>query len=560
MSRTNLLLDADVRTLDAAGTRAEAVAWRDGRILAVGAREEVARAAGPGADRWDAGGATVVPGFIDAHHHPGLVALWGGAVRLVPPAVRDVASLQAALAAAVAASPGSAGWLLATDWNEQLLAERRPPTRAELDEAVPDRPLLAMHYTCHRALANSRALEAAGIGRHTPDPAGGAISRGRGGVPDGLLLERGMSRVEALARASLATRDAEGFFDRLARHHRALAAAGITRVVDATVPPELAALYREAARRGGLLVPTVMMPVSASGFLEEPWDALEGEATGVEDGPLAVGPLKLVFDGAPACAMCLGWWQAFGLLVRTWALSLRRWSLDPVRTALSVRPRVGADLRLRTGITIYPRAAAEHIVGAAVDRGFAVAIHAIGNEAIDTALAAYATVGSRLDRAGVPRLEHAAFANRELAARMADLGVAAVSQPHFVSLPSFDHAASVPGLRFLAHRWLLDAGVEVAGSSDHPVAGFGPLDGIRSAVSRRSTSGRVYEADQRVGLDEALAMYTRTAAKVCGCLDRCGTLEVGKRADLVVLDGALPEARVRATVIGGEVAFLAPGA
>src|SRR5437868_2071216 len=117
---------------------------------------------------------------------------------------------------------------------------------------------MAMHYSCHRALANSAALTAAGIDKHTPDPSGGVISRGRSGVPDGLLVERGMSRVESLARANLVARDAEGFLARLARHHRALAAAGITRVVDATVPADLAALYREASRRGLLTVPTVM--------------------------------------------------------------------------------------------------------------------------------------------------------------------------------------------------------------------------------------------------------------------------------------------------------------
>ncbi|HWL88508.1 MAG TPA: amidohydrolase family protein [Polyangiaceae bacterium] len=119
----------------------------------------------------------------------------------------------------------------------------------------------------------------------------------------------------------------------------------------------------------------------------------------------------------------------------------------------------------------------------------------------------------------------------------------------------------IPGLRILPFRSLLDAQVKLAGSSDFPVAGFDPLDGIRAAVTRRTGRGRVHDAEQCISLEEALTMYTRTAAEVAGCLDRCGTLEPGKRADIVVLDGQLAAgerlktARVRATVIGGELAF-----
>jgi predicted amidohydrolase YtcJ len=561
MSIARIVFNADVRTMTPAGTLADAVAWRGERLLAVGNRDDVERAAGPGAEAWDAGGATVLPGFIDAHHHPSIIALYGGLVRLTPPAVTDVASLLRTLSAASKGLP-EGQWLVATEWDDALLTERRAPTRAELDGAVGDRPLLAIHYSCHRAVANSRALELAGIGKHTADPSGGFISRGAGGLPDGLLLERGMSRVETLARASLVAGDAEGFLERLGQHHGAMAALGITRVVDATVPGDLATLYREAARRGLLTVPTVMFPVSTSGYLETPWDALEGPVSGTEEGPLTVGPLKLVFDGAPACAMCLSWWQTAGSSVSTWAMALRQRSLDPLRTVMALKPRLGRSVR--SGISIYRRDEAREIVRAAADRGFALATHAIGNDAIDVALSAYEAAGASLGKAGLPRIEHATFLDREAVARIAGLGVAIVTQPHFMSLPAYDSAPGIPGLRNAPLRWLLDAGVKVAGSSDAPVAGFDPLDGVRAAVSRRTSSGRIYDPEQRIELHEALAMYTRAAAEACACLDRCGTLEAGKRADIVVLDGALSpgqqldSARVRSTIIGGELAFGRP--
>lgn len=553
-----VIVGADVRTEDARARRAEALAWRDGEILAVGTREEVLRAAGSESFVHDARGATVVPGFVDAHHHPGIAALYGGQLRLAGPDVTDIAALQAKLAAASRALPPGR-WLVATEWDEAALRERRHPTRAELDDAVPDRPLFAMHYTCHRAVANGRALALAGIDAGTADPAGGAIGRGRRGEPDGLLIERGMSRVEALARASLVARDAEGFFERLSAHHAALLAEGITRVVDATVPGDVITLYREAARRGLVRVPTVMMPVSTTGYLETPWEALDGPVTGTEEGPLTFGPVKLVFDGAPVCSMCLSPWQSFAVFLRTVAISLRQRSLDAVRATLSVRPSLGRDGKLRSGISIYRRGDADTLLRAAAERGFGVATHAIGNEAIDVALSAYEAVGAQLGGAAIPRIEHATFLGPELARRIAGGGFAVVTQPHLVTLPAVASAPRVPGIGYLPLRLLLDAGVRLAASSDYPVAGFSPLDGIRSAVTRLTSRGEPHDPDQRVTVDEALTMYTRTAADVSGCLDRCGTLEVGKRADVVILSGPLStqadleRVKVRATVLGGEV-------
>jgi len=451
------------------------------------------------------------------------------------------------------------------EWDEALLDERRPPTRAELDEAVPDRPLFALHYTAHRALANGRALELAGIDRHTADPSGGAIQRGPRDVPTGLLIERGMSRVEALARQSLMAVDREGFFERLAEHYRELLAVGITCVGDTAVPVDMLALYREAAERGLVTVPTLAFPVSATGYLEEPWDALEASPTGTEEGPLAIGPVKLVLDGAPGCSMCLRLGQSLRVLARTAALSVRTRSLDPVRTSLSIEPRLARDGRVRSGIAIYRPEEAARVVRSATERGFAVATHAIGNQAIEVALSAYEDAGAGLHRAGTARIEHGTFASRELVSRMRDSGAAVVVQPYLVSLPAYQAAASIPDLPFSPVRWMLDAGIPVAGSSDYPVAGFDPLDGIRAAVSRRTADGRVHEPEQRVALDEAIRMYTRTAAEACGRAGRTGSLEVGKRADVVILNGPLrghPDletARVQTTVVGGVVHALAGG-
>jgi hypothetical protein len=249
--------------------------------------------------------------------------------------------------------------------------------------------------------------------------------------------------------------------------------------------------------------------------------------------------------------------------VNTLALSVSQRSFDAFRATMSVKPRLGA--KIRSGIAIYRQEEAMAVVSAVLERGFSVATHAIGNDAVRVALDAYEAVGSHLHDHGVSRIEHATFLDRALVERIAGMGVAIVTQPHLVTLPTYASAPSVPGVRNLPHRWLLDAGATVSASSDFPVAGFDPLDGIRSAVTRRTTRGIAHEPDQSMTLDEALAAYTRVAAEVVGIGDSTGTLETGKRADLVVLDEVLSDetldaARVRATVLGGETVYGTLGA
>lgn len=552
------IVGARVHCMDERGTVAEAIAVRGDTVAAVGDRESVLCAVGgasSGASVIDAEGALVLPGFIDAHHHVTLSALYGGLLRLAPPAVRDIASLQAVLEqASQKLAPGR--WLVAMDWDEQLLAERRAPTRVELDDAVGDRPVLAIHNTCHRAVANSRALEMAGIGRDSVDPPGGAIGRDRKGIPNGLLIERGMSRVESMARRDLAKHDAETFLEKMAAHYRALVRAGITRVVDMSVPIDLLPLFQECVRRDHVLVPTIVCPVSSTGYLEEPWDLLEGPRTGEQFGPITIGPAKLAFDGVPGCSMCLGWGQFLAVAARTCLLAIQRGSLDPLRLASATRPRLGR--KVLTGIAIYQSEAAERVIGALVERGFAVATHAVGNRAVDVVLGAYAAHGASVHAAGTARIEHACYVDRAAIPRIADSGAAVVVQPTMFSMSMFGNAPRIPGLPCFPLRTLLDAKLLVAGSSDYPVVHFDPLDGVRSAVTRRNLHGVVCDPTEQISVDEAIALYTRSAAAVCGCLDETGTLEAGKRADIVVLDGSLEQLetlRVRRTIVGGKQLF-----
>jgi predicted amidohydrolase YtcJ len=196
-----------------------------------------------------------------------------------------------------------------------------------------------------------------------------------------------------------------------------------------------------------------------------------------------------------------------------------------------------------------------------------VAQHAIGNEAIDMAVTALEHAGGPLhDLPGVPRLEHVTFGEPELTRRIADVGATAVVQPYFLYDMVGDYTALTPPpdpITVIPLRSLLDAGVELAGSSDHPVSGYDVLAAVEAATRRRTRHGRVIDPAEAITAEEALRAYTLGAARALGVDGETGSLEPGKRADVVVLSGdprrtATPsELRVTRTYVGGELAYAA---
>ncbi len=532
---------------------AEAVAFDRTGIVAVGAREDVLAAAGKGAEITRLHGEAVVPGFIDAHHHMSIAVFYEGCVDLG--GARSIEDILARLREeARRTTPGE--WILGFNYDDALLEEHRHPTREELDAASAEHPIVLCHYSFHEGVASSRALALASIDGSTPSPTGGEIVR-RHGVPTGHLVELAMTRVEAMARESRAVRDTEQYLARLARYQDRLFATGITRIVDAMVPPSFEALYRRAKAEGHLRVPVTMLPGSGDGILARPFDRIgEGSRTGEGDDTLRTGPLKLAFDGANRCAMCM----SLGRALRTGLRTLASLSIAGLRASRSAAPRFERDATVRTGILYYDVAGVRAIAKKAHAAGLGLAIHAIGNEAIDQAIYAH-RVASPIGP-WPSRIEHGSFLSQEQVRRIADAGIAIVTQPPFLLLPAVEEATIPSGLKYVRMRSLRDASVCVAASSDAPVTTFDVLAGIRAAVGRRRRNGRVLHEEEAVSVHDALAMYTRDAANASGCLDVAGTIERGKRADLVVLseDPCAPGARleqvtVRRTVLAGETVF-----
>ena len=556
-----VLTNAVVHTMVDGARPADAIAWRDGKVLAVGDERVVREMAGPNAHAIDMAGRTVTPGFVDAHHHFTAAVVGASAIDFTGQSPLTIADMVVQIREASTELPADA-WVLAAGYDEHALEDRRHPTRDDLDAADIPNPILLMHYSHHEGIVCSRGLARLGIDRHTSPPKGGIIVKDSRGEPNGRLVETAVSRARQLAEDSLLARDELGVLLRMGAYQDRLFEKGITRICDPTVPLEMELLYRRARQEGHLDLPVVMMPIGSQGALLPPWDRVGGPPTGEGPEDLRRGPLKLFFDGGNRCALCMTAGQALRVTLGMIGGAIRSGSLGMLRTSQDVKPRWGSDRRLRTGVTYMSRDESKKLVRAACERGFSVAVHALGNDAVTRALDALGD--ARVEHRDVPppRIEHASIITADLAKRAADLGIMVVSQPQFLELPIFDSMPRIPGFRMMAHRTLLDAGVRVAGSSDAPVTGFDPLVAMRSAVGRRTRSGAILQQDEGISPAEALLMYTREAARAAGSLDVAGTLEPGKRADLSVLSHdptsgieELERARVVQTVLAGETVF-----
>lgn len=512
-------VNASVLTMDPARPRAEALALADGRIATVGSSAEVRRLVGDPGRLRDLGGRAVLPGFIDAHNHFSLTTAGQGWVDCRTPPLTSIPEIQARLAeAATRAAPGD--WVRGFGYHHQLLAERRHPTRWELDEAVPDRPVILVHFSHHQAVAGSRALALAGIGRGTPDPPGGEIARDKRGEPAGLLFETAMAGPEAASREAAEA----DFAAHLEANTRRYAAVGLTGVHDAAVSPAMAARYREAAGAGALRLSVLMMAVGRQGWFAPPLDALDGDRSG---GPrLEGGVLKVFVDGGYRCAL--------------------RYTREGVPVT--------------TGFLFFTPETLTGLLDRALELGWRVTCHALGNRGVEVCLEAMEAASVRHPGGEARlRLDHAMFLTPSLIRRVKALGIPLVVQPSFVYDLGDLLQPGPPGLQVLPFRSLLEAGIPLAFSSDSPCGSLPPLVGIYAAVTRRTCSGRTLGPEEAIGVEAALRAYTLEAALAGGATE-VGSIAPGKRADLVVLSAdptrvpaeTLLDLRVEETVVEGQ--------
>jgi predicted amidohydrolase YtcJ len=530
-----VLTGGKILTLDGQSTIAQALAIRDGKILAVGSDAAIKPLAGPQTRVIDLAGKSVVPGLIDTHAHFKAAGLGDYVVNLG--GAKDVAGALDLIRAFVAKKqPGA--WITTGGWHPpSQLAEKRYLTRQELDSVSPNNPVY-LRTVGHFSMANSLALQKAGISKSTPDPAGGAFERDASGDINGVLVETAIPLVENIVPPY--TEDEELRQYRLAE--AALNRLGITSVVEGATSARDTQILQKLALAGDATVRVGTMfrpepPADSAG-----WDAImsgNGATSGFGDDWLKLGGIKIFYDG--------------GMTLKT-AMMREAYpdSHDDYHGIAQVTPE-----RLK------------QLVSIANLRGWRVGVHVVGDLGVDQVLDAFEAADkekSIKDRRFV--LIHASLIRPEQMERARRVGARIDFQNAFM----WDKAATVA--RFLGRptadravptRTLIEKmGLENLGAgTDFPVNPLNPFLTMYIMVTRKDPAGQVYGASEAIGREQALRLYTSAASRYMFEETRKGTLEAGKLADLVVLSAdfmTVPDDQIKditadMTMVGGKIVF-----
>ncbi len=543
MADRTLLTAAAVWAGDPPLPDADALVLDGDRIEWAGRRDELPGRAPKNAV--DLGGAVVVPGFVDPHHHFSHALMHPGWVDLTH--ARSTAEVITRLRRGASATPPGR-WIVGFGYREAFMGRGTRIGRADLDRVSIDRPVLMCHRSMHSGAANSAALAAVGFGRGTPRWPGGELERDLRGEPNGRAWERAFGVLEIAAKRVELEALGVGWAERARDYTRLLLSEGVVAIGETGATPQELTLLVKA----DLPIDIVALPVGRGGLFATPRDALAGPVTGEVMGRVTVGPVKLFADGAERGCMRIPYPVA-GRMVRSRAGAGGGSSpLDELRL-LRPRPAPGA---IRIGLAHYEPDRLDAMAREAVRRGFGVAIHAIGNEGVRYAVDAIEAAGAE-----GARIEHAMFTDPREADRMAGLGITAVVQPaHLSEYGEVIHSMGVAdALPPVPLRRFTDAGVAFALSSDAPTASAPPLRTMPVAVTRMTEGGNLLAADQALSPSEALGAQTLAGARVLG-IEQAGAILPGYRADLAVLSGD-PFADgtvVRETWLAGVRAYPAP--
>lgn len=518
-------------TMDRSRPAASAIGMWGGRI--VGLDEDVAGL--PAVRTVDLGGAVVVPGFIDAHTH----LTWTGVASQLTDlsTCRTKDAVLDAISAAVAAAPVGR-WVDLAGYDQRPLGAHL--TWRDLEPVAAGRKVFITHMSGHSCLVSGEVLKM--IGEDELAAAGEGVLRDDDGRPSGVFAEDAM----ALARQRRLPYSLEEIVDAIEAAAQQCAAEGITMCADAGIgtglagfsPVELAA-YQSARDQGRLpvrvqtMVPASMLRPSGAA----PDDGIArsvdlGLRTGLGDDHLSIGALKYWLDG--------------GMSVRTAALS------EPYPDG-------------STGQLTYDDAELHELVTDAHRAGWQLALHAIGDRALDQAIDAVTVAQNAFPRPEARhRIEHCGLTRPDQLPRLAAAGLTIVTQPAFLRTFGDDYRPLMGEKRsewLYRGRAFLDHGLPLVGSSDRPVASGAPLHGMSLMMERTSADGTVIGPDEKLTVDEALAAYTTGGAYACRAEDRVGSFGAGKYADLVVLGddprrvepSGLAEVPVVATMVDGEL-------
>ena len=533
-----ILVNGKVVTVDSSGSVAQAVAVKDGRIVKAGTNDEVLLLASESARVIDLRGRLLLPGFIDSHEHCIRKGMRGDWVDCTSPPMATIDQLVEALAAK-ASEKEDGEWVVGYGFDETKLTDRRWPTRYDLDNASSRNPIYLGRAGGHNAVANSMALEIAGITKDTPQPPGGNIEKDETGEPTGRLDEIGaMNMVRGRIPAPTVEEAVEIMVENWPRVEEELLSWGLTTVHEAHIKAPEALAYQELLNEGRLRLRAGLMLDGMAPYKGHATRDLsrQGIRTGFGWGDkLYVIGVKIGVDGA------------MGSLT---ASLTEPYANDPENYGIN---RVTQEELTEETVRLH-------------QAGNRACIHAIGDWAIDIALNAFEeAVKSGEWEDHRHRIEHAGFVRPDQLERMARLGVAVSASIGFCHPIGDSHIDALGEERLVGYypmRSFRDHGIVAGGNSD----GFGKnwaITGIHGCVTRRSSTGRSLAEEQAIPVLDAIRAYTINGAYLENKEDEKGSIEPGKLADFVVLDrdittidpSEIIETKVLMTIVGGEVVY-----
>jgi predicted amidohydrolase YtcJ len=534
-----VLTHGGVYTVDGARSWAETVGIRGGRIVFVGTDAASKDRIGPNTRVVDLAGKMVLPAFHDSHVHP-----ISGGIEALECDLHGLETREAVFDAIrkYAAAHPDAKWIRGGGWDLPLFPNANP-TREAMDAVVPDRPALLYAMDGHSSWANSKALALAGVTKNTPDPPHGRIERDpKTGEPSGALREEASELVSRL----LPKRTRKDHEEGLAQALKIANGFGLVSLQEASASEEELATYAEADA-GGTLTARVRASIycdTDKGVNDVP--RIAGLRRKYQSKRLTTGGVKIFADG-----------------------------VLETKTAAVLEPYLGTDGN-RGKANLEP--AVFRAIATALDKdGFQIHVHAIGDRGVrmtlDALEVARAANGVRDSRHHIAHLELIDPADIP---RFRRLGVIANFQPFWANGDKYITELTEPALGPARLRWIYPiasvaaAGAVVAFGSDWSVSSMNPLDGIEVAITHREPSrgaGAPWLPEERIALPDAIAGYTIGGAYLDFSEKETGSLEVGKSADLIVLDRNLFEippsqihdAKVLWTLLEGKEVWRAPG-
>jgi predicted amidohydrolase YtcJ len=512
-----VILNANVTTLNPRQPKAEAIAIHNGKIVAVGSNEEIRKYMNGKTKVIDAKNKMIVPGFVDCHAH---MLGFGKSLKTVD--LRDVKSIremQLKLSNYCRENPEKS-WILGEQWDQEKFAEKRYPTRWDLDEAVSDKPVFIIRVCGHAGVVNSEALRLAGITRDTMVNDGKVCVDEATGEPNGILLENAMELIwRAIPRPGL--KEVE---EKCLSACRRAAEVGLTCVHWMVESAEEISAIQRLCSKGELPIRVYLgIPVNLLDNLVN-----LGLLTGFGNDMVKIGFVKILADGS--------------LGARTAALNAP-YSDDPTTS----------------GKMLYTQRQLNKLIFKAHRAGLQLAVHAIGDRCLEMVLKAFEKSLREYPRENHRhRIEHCSLLNSRLIRRMKRLGLIASIQPHFVVSDFWilDRVGRERTRWVYPFKTLIREGIIVASSSDYPVEPLNPILGIWAATNRSF-------ADENLTVEEALKTYTINAAYASFSEEKSGTIEVGKFADLTILSDdlfSIPPYKIRdvtveMTIVNGKIVY-----